>query len=208
MFTLKPLIAKLLILRPVEVARDVYIRSYKRRKGAIHVSGDRAQRGRSIQGTWWSIWSRGCQKWQDCWYDGYSSFATQLPVFMHAAKLKLGSKRRLYCQSQTFKAVSMVGKTTLNYPITEPDVQAASWAQTGAKGAGGTQCTCDLLKLWSMTNQNQPTNSPAPPPPHPVSLYVCEKTLPQYAYSPYCSAYISLSVDKENFLTNKNFFSW
>lgn len=39
--TLKPLIAKLLILRPVEVARDVYIRSYKRRKGAIHVSGDR-----------------------------------------------------------------------------------------------------------------------------------------------------------------------
>ena len=61
-----------------------------------------------------------------------------------------------------------------------------------------------------MTNENQmeSTHQLSSPPPHPVSLYVSKKTLPQYAYSPYCSAYISLSVDKENFLTNKNFFSW
>ena len=67
----------------------------------------------------------------------------------------------------------------------------------GVHSALATYWNCEVWQ--TRTKWNQPTNSPAPPPPHPVSLYVCEKTLPQYAYSPYCSAYISLSVDKENF---------
>ena len=80
-----------------------------------------------------------------------------------------------------------------------------------SEGGGGYTVHLRLIEIVKYDKPepngiNLPT--PQPPPPHPVSLYVCEKTLPQYAYSPYCSAYISLSVDKENFLTNKNFFSW
>ena len=30
----------------------------------------------------------------------------------------------------------------------------------------------------------------------------------QYAYSPYCSLYISLGADKENLFNNQSFFSW
>ena len=79
-----------------------------------------------------------------------------------------------------------------------------------SEGGGGYTVHMRLIEIVKY-DKPEPNgiNPPTPQPPHhPVSLYVSKKTLPQYAYSPYCSAYISLSVDKENFLTNKNFFSW
>ena len=77
-----------------------------------------------------------------------------------------------------------------------------------SEGGGGYTVHMRLIEIVKY-DKPEPNgiNPPTPqPPPHPVSIYVSKKT--QYAYSPYCSAYISLSVDKENFLTNKNFFSW